>query len=352
MTNVDYSLKVINLSGSSSIAGRLIKVNPSRSNSFMLLGNNETNMLGVIVEGGISSGLLCGIKVNGAAYVFINGVVKQGDRIRSLKTGDAGSKGTAMAVRLSDVTYLQVGFALESGSSKMILVALNVAYVSPTTSLGWGAITGTPTTIAGYGITDHNHMGGAVHYTTFESDGTMVMNGDATVWDDSQASAGLFTTGVSSLTLDTLVGGIKQYRFDVNDEIHIPATQFSHSLQLNSQISPHLHIINKVAIGASPQNIKFEFEWAWVNVNGKILASANDPLNFDVGGLDALTHKMLVFTPISPVGDQGGISSLFMARLKRVTADSDAYNTANIFTGGFDVHFLKDTIGSRLISTK
>jgi hypothetical protein len=41
-----------------------------------------------------------------------------------------------------------------------------------------------------------------------------------------------------------------------------------------------------------------------------------------------------------------------MCRLKRVTADSNAYDTANIFTGGFDVHFLKDTIGSRGPSTK
>ena len=171
-------------------------------------------------------------------------------------------------------------------------------------------------------------------------------------WDDSQASAGLFTTGVTSLTLDTLVGGIKQYRFDVNDEIHIPATQFSHAMKVNTTVSPHLHIINKVAIAASPQNIKFEFEWAWVNIEGKILSSTNDPQTFDVGGLDALTHKMVVFSDIEPIADQGGISSLFMARLKRVAADTDAYNTANIFTGGFDVHFLKDSVGSAFLASK
>jgi hypothetical protein len=171
-------------------------------------------------------------------------------------------------------------------------------------------------------------------------------------WDDSQASAGLFTTGLTSLTLDTLVGGIKQYRFDVNDEVHIPAIQFSHGMMINSVLHPHIHLINKVAIGASPQNIKFEFEWAWVNINGKILASANDPQTFDVGGLDALTHSMWLFSNITPVADQGGISSLFMCRIKRVSADSNAYDTANIFTGGFDVHFVKDTVGSLNVGSK
>lgn len=128
--NNDYSLRVINLSGSSSIIGRLIKVNTARSNSFTLLGNNETNMLGVIAEGGISSGLPCAIKVNGSAYVFVTGVVKQGEWIRSLKTGDSGAKGTAVAVKISDISYLQVGIALESGSNKMILVGLNISYKS------------------------------------------------------------------------------------------------------------------------------------------------------------------------------------------------------------------------------
>lgn len=168
----------------------------------------------------------------------------------------------------------------------------------------------------------------------------------ANAWDDSQASAGIFRTGVSSLTLDALVGGIYQYRFDVNDQVHIPAIQFSHSLLVNSAIAPHLHLINKNAIGASPLNISFEFEWAWVNINGQILASANDPQVMDIGGLGALTHFILEFSEITPSGDQGGISSLFMCRMKRVAAVSNPYNTADIFTGGFDLHYIKDSIGS------
>ena len=165
-------------------------------------------------------------------------------------------------------------------------------------------------------------------------------------YDDSQASAGVFRTGVSSLTLDTLVGGIMQYRFDVNDEPHIPAIQFSHSIQIDSTINPHLHLINKNAIGASPLNIRFEFEYALVNIDGQILATVNDPQEFDIGGLLALTHFIVKFTDIIPAGDQGGISSAFICRLKRIAALSDPYNTNDIFTFGFDLHYLKDSVGS------
>lgn len=167
-----------------------------------------------------------------------------------------------------------------------------------------------------------------------------------TAFDDSQANAGVFSQGVTSLTLDTLVGGIKQYRFDVNAEPHIPGIQFSHSMLVNCTIHPHLHLINKIAIAASPQNIKFEFEYAWVNLNGQIVGSTNDPQTFDVGGLGALTHFHVEFTDIVPGANQGGISSMFICRLKRVAADSNAYNTGNIFTFGFDLHYQKDSVGS------
>jgi len=169
-------------------------------------------------------------------------------------------------------------------------------------------------------------------------------------WDDSMSSAGLFTTGVSSLTFDTLAGGVKQYRFDNNDEVHIPAVQFSHGLLQNTVISPHLHIINKASTIVSPQtvmNIAFEFEYGWVNINASMAAMVSETKTFDVGGLAALTHKVIEFSDITPLASQGMISSCFIARLKRVAAVSDAYNTANIFTFGFDLHFQKDNLGSR-----
>lgn len=170
-------------------------------------------------------------------------------------------------------------------------------------------------------------------------------------WDDTQASAGVFSQGVTSLTLDTLAGGIKQYRFDVNAEPHIPAIQFPHGLLEGCTISPHLHIINKAATAiTSPhtvQNIAFEFEYGWVNIGAAMPAIVSETITFDVGGLAALTHKVIEFTDIVPAATQGKISSCFICSLKRVAAGSNPYNTANIFTFGFDLHFKRNTLGSQ-----
>jgi hypothetical protein len=274
-----------NNTGSTSKLGHLCKVDPNDSSAMVYTDANETNILGVIANS-VPRYDKCEVITTGTAMVYVAERTVSGSVIRAPKSGDNISRATTKTAKATDVPYFRIGTAIDSGKG-LIKVALNLAYIY--TDRGEEVFLKldqtTQQTTVGTLHYPTATFGTSVNYTEFEADGTMVMSGDATAWDDSQASAGLFTTGVSSLTLDTLVGGIKQYRFDVNDEIHIPATQFSHSMQVNCQILPHLHIINKVAIGASPQNIKFEFEWAWVNTNGQIITTTNDPLNFDVGGL-------------------------------------------------------------------
>lgn len=169
-------------------------------------------------------------------------------------------------------------------------------------------------------------------------------------WDDSQASAGIFRAGLTALTLDTLIGGIQQFRFDVNDEVFIPAMQFSHAMLEGCNISPHIHLINQNSTIVSPQtvmNIAFEFEWSWVNIGDEIPAVTNSPATFDIGGLPALHHAVYSFGEITPNAVQGNISSCFICRIKRVAAVSDPYNTNDIFTFGLDLHFQKNTLGSQ-----
>ena len=172
-------------------------------------------------------------------------------------------------------------------------------------------------------------------------------------WDDSQANVGTWRNGVISLTLAPLVGGLEQYRFDVSDNAQIPPIQLSHSIRLGTLLEPHLHLCNKDAIAASPQNIRFLFEWAWVDINGTITGTGSDDKTLDVGGLSALTHFLMGFDDIVPgAGQNEGVSSVFLCRIERVAAAANAYNTANIFTFGFDLHYIKDTPGSRERRTK
>lgn len=122
-------MKVINASGNSSIAGRLVKVNPVQKNSFALLGSNEQQMLGVCAQTGISNGMPCEIQTSGTALVFVNGNCKQGDIIRSLISGDSGTRGTARVLSLSDQIYLKIGTALTSGYNALIAVSLSSEYI-------------------------------------------------------------------------------------------------------------------------------------------------------------------------------------------------------------------------------
>lgn len=172
-------------------------------------------------------------------------------------------------------------------------------------------------------------------------------------WLDSTANAGLFNNGASGLQLQTLVGGIRQYRFDLNDEVWLPAVQLNHDILINCTIHPHIHLVNRLAVGAINYLVKFEFEWAWVNIDGSINSTYSDPKVFDLKNTTALTHKVFEFSTINPLDPAyalesvGGISSCFIARIKRVAEGSgNAYDTNEIFTFGFDVHYRADSLGS------
>ena len=193
---------------------------------------------------------------------------------------------------------------------------------------------------------------GSGNYTEFEADGTMVAKGNATVWDDSQMPATAFRNAAAAFTLDVLVGGIYQTRFDLNDEAQM-SLRLPHSMKENSAIAPHIHLVNKTAIGATNYNVSFEFEYGWSNNTAAFSSTTTtETKTLSFQNAAALTNKRLDFTAITPGTGQGGISSFFICRVKRVTAVSQPYNTNDIFTLGFDIHFEKDTMGSRTVSAK
>lgn len=195
-------------------------------------------------------------------------------------------------------------------------------------------------------------IGGATDYTEIEADGTLKFAGDGTAWDDSMVPANAFRGGVTSLTFDALTTNVYSYRMDLNDEAHL-IVQFPHSLKVGSVVSPHIHLVNKNAIGATGYNVAFDFKYIWANING-VFAAEQQELNVKQSfqNASALTHKMLAFSSITPSAAQGGISSIFACSVKRVAASTEPYNTNDIFTLGFDIHFEKDTVGSREPASK
>lgn len=196
-------------------------------------------------------------------------------------------------------------------------------------------------------------FGGATDYSEFEADGTLKFNGGATVWDDSMTPAFGARTAAADLALQLLTGGIYAPRYDLNDEV-FQCVQFPHSIKTSGTVTikAHVHLVNQNSIGATGYNVAFDLEYVWGNIGSVLSGSSQSDKRVSFQNTAALTHKMLVFDDVVAGAGQGGISSLFFCRLKRVAAGAEAYNTNDIFYGGFDIHFEKDTVGSREPASK
>lgn len=368
-----------------------VVVKASSKDDYRYVMPSDTNALGVAWNGALVAA--------GIVQVYVYGTVQYNQPVRSRAQGDGGLPGMVVGLTTGYSTaYLQVGTALESGRDKLISVALNIRYMTAASLsgiLGSGTanritkFTGA-TTIGNSGLVDDGtnistsenirlQSDSRKYYAGAGNDMTMWYDGVSgnlktsdvaasdldvdcgtdktirlveTVWDDSMVAPTAFRSGSTSLTFDALTSTIYTHRFDVGDEIHV-AIQFPHTIKVGTAVVPHLHLINKNAIGATGYNVAFNFYYTWASI-GQVFPSELSQLDVrqSFQNASALTHKMLNFTAITPTAAQGGISSIFLARLVRVAAGAEPYNTADIFTLGFDIHFEVDTMGSRQIGTK
>jgi hypothetical protein len=165
-------------------------------------------------------------------------------------------------------------------------------------------------------------------------------------WDDSQQNAlGLRDTGANIPVL-TQYGATAIYlpKFDVDDRA-IFCIQLPHSLQLDSTviISPHVHWF---ASSDSSNVVRWELSYQWVNHNGTIGSDAVIEID-DTPVADR--HSIIAFQDVSKAS--GGISSLFMGSIRRITNEATDY-AGDVFMAFFDLHFKKDTHGSNNVTTK
>ena len=383
--------RYINRTGINNPIGYVVKLDPSDPRGVLLALPADTDVLGVVIAIGLKTVSVAEV---GIYKVLINNKFSNGDTVYLRKVNEKGGNGTCYASSSPTVPYVKIGTVLESGAGSVARVKLSISYVTTATAVG-----GTVNTIAKFtatdtvgnsGVTDDGTSVSTTENIKIASDsskaylgagGDMTMWYDGTsgqiktsdvaasdlvincgtdktivlgeaVWDDSMVAPTAFRAGSTSLTFDALTATIYTHRWDVGDEVHV-AVQFPHSLSVNTPIVPHLHIINKNSIGATAFNVAFDFYYTWANI-GSVFPSELSELNVKQSfqSTGALTHKMLNFSALTPTAVQGGISSILLARIVRVAASVEAYNTAAIFTLGFDVHFQKDTLGSRQTSIK
>lgn len=180
---------------------------------------------------------------------------------------------------------------------------------------------------------------------SIKGDGTLVLENDATVWEDANVDLsplqsggtkpGFATPGTSGVRLLSYAVGE-----DVDGTIEIP-----HSYKLGSDITPHIHFVT-IGAPSGTDNVKFEVDYWIVDAGGTVTTDSS----IDTGDI-AVTADDTRYD-----GNFGTISNAALGgqigfKVKRIAAAGDAYaGECGILTFGF--HYEIDTIGSRQITVK
>ena len=196
-------------------------------------------------------------------------------------------------------------------------------------------------------------FGGNLDYTEFESDGTLKMTGEATVYDDIYtAVAAAKVPAANYPDWSAFTANTGAYTFKVNDYADLATMEITHAYKEGSDIEAHIHLatngtntdIRKAkyvlyyTLGL-PNSGLHQFS-AEQTLTGELTIPANTPDK---------SAMYLYMGTISGTGLKMGTQLKF--RVKRI-AGTGTEPTGNPFIGMIGIHFEMDTLGSRGILTK
>jgi len=200
--------------------------------------------------------------------------------------------------------------------------------------------------------------GTATNYSFFEADGTLVFNGNATVWNDWNLTRD-FTpnAGVGVPVRNALVGNIVKDQFAVNDALQYQSAELLHDWKEGTDMQVHIHWATGGLNNATVRGVKWEIEYTVCN----ILESAVAPYAYTAAVTQSLefsipaaqpdrTHRIsTIYTiPASTLR----IGAQLMIRLKRIASVTNVAPADDPFVISFGVHYEADTVGSRTVSAK
>lgn len=240
-------------------------------------------------------------------------------------------------------------------------------YGSDSISLATSGPTSERLTITQAGST---RIGDSTNNTTFETDGTMVMNGTATVWEDLRVEPSVRGTGVRNPSFEQYLtngaGSIGVFLYSFDDALVAAEKEIYFTVQMphawkGTAIYPHVHWIGSAADTAANPRWGLEYSWADIGTdfgNTTIIYTTAEKIGAG-GATDANVtinrHYINAFSAITPTTSQDGISSVLIGRLFRNSSDAgDTYNVGGNKCGllYIDIHYEIDTLGSRTEYTK
>lgn len=184
------------------------------------------------------------------------------------------------------------------------------------------------------------------------TDKTVVLT--ETVWDDVLPYSLNPGTGLTALTIaDYGSTGFRMNQFSnntaANEEIQC-YFQLPHSYKQGTNLHLHLHVVPSANGATGASAVEFNLAWQWVNIGSAYSSASNTTANttFTVGSADQGKHTLWEFTELSGTGKT--LSSDVMVKIKRLTKTADRVNDNylnSVWLRFVDIHFEKDTIGSR-----
>lgn len=184
------------------------------------------------------------------------------------------------------------------------------------------------------------------NYSEFEADGTLVFNGDATVWNDENFNATATAVGSSAPSLiswDTTSILIPSFPSNLTKELNM-LKEFPHSGKSGSTITFHAHVMPTTAAAGT---IKFYLEY-YIKLDN--LSAVTNTVSASVSTTSTAWEEIrLDFPAITSALFQPGAQ--IGARLYRLSTDAGTY-AAPVAISTWGYHYEADTVGSRTISSK
>ncbi len=278
---------------------------------FQLITGNQNTAIGVSA----------GLNVTGSRNVFIGYL--------------AGSKQTTLSDLLIIDNRVRADIATELTNSILYGV---MAATPASQTLRINAVT----SIFGGG-----DIGDGTNKTVFEADGTLKMEGDATVFSDLQFPISFAKVPASNApTWETFTPNTKEYGFAVDDFIDTQANETPHSWKHGTTGHIHMHITTKAANATgSDRFAKFT-----------VLVAFND--TDETWQETSFTAELTIPTGTSALQmfylDMGDLTltdfveeAEIKLRVTRIDATGGTEYLGNIFITQVGIHLLEDTLGSR-----
>lgn len=214
------------------------------------------------------------------------------------------------------------------------------------------------------------YLGGTTNGVKIEQGGNLTLIGTATQWEDLRIEPVARTTGSNAPTFEKWyddAGGTSRgvYLYSFDDATAGSEKEVFFSMQMPhawaaTAISMHVHWVGAVDDTTADPRWGLEYTWKDIGeVYGDTTIVYSDGTHMTTAGADANVtahkHYLTEFADITPGTAADGLSSIFIGRLFRDSANAaDTYNATGAKCGllYIDAHYEVNSFGSNLEYTK